>query len=191
MDRLYLATGLDSLGILSAGGVGNIIAEILTTGTSTQDITGLDIARTRPHHATRAFLGQRIPKALGYTFTFGHLPQWHHKTARGMHRLALHDRYSAIGGHFHDRSGWEMPYWFSPDALPPEVDYASHARQPWHALSAREHHATRNATGLFDKCFMGKFLVQGRDALAVLERVSANRIDVSLGQNVYTQWLNH
>jgi 4-methylaminobutanoate oxidase (formaldehyde-forming) len=37
---------------------------------------------------------------------------------------------------------------------------------------------------------MGKFVVQGRDALAVLERVCANRIDQPLGTNVYTQWLN-
>jgi 4-methylaminobutanoate oxidase (formaldehyde-forming) len=166
------------------------MAEILTTGTSTQDITGLDIARTRPHQATRAFLGQRIPKSLGYTFTYGPLPHWHHKTARGLRRLPLHDRYAAMGAYFHDLSGWEMPWWFSPDAAPPQVDYASHARQPWHALSAREHHATRTAAGLFDKSFMGKFVVQGRDALAVLNRVSANQIDVALGQNVYTQWLN-
>jgi 4-methylaminobutanoate oxidase (formaldehyde-forming) len=167
------------------------MAEILTTGTSSQDITGLDIARTRPHQGTRHFLEARIPKSLGYTFTFGPLPHWHHKTARNLRRLALHDRYAAMGAYFHDLSGWEMPYWFSPDAPPPKVDHASHARQPWHALSAREHHATRTAVGLFDKSFMGKFVVQGRDALAVLERVSANRIDVPVGQNVYTQWLNH
>jgi glycine cleavage system T protein len=191
VDGLFLATGLNSLGILSAGGVGHIMAELLTTGTSTQDITGLDIARTRPHQATKAFLGARIPKSLGYTFTFGPLPHWHHKTARGMRRLALHDRYAALGAYFHDLSGWEMPYWFSPDAPPPKVDYASHARQPWHALSAREHHATRTAAGLFDKSFMGKFVVQGRDALAVLNRVSANQIDVEVGTNVYSQWLNH
>ncbi len=191
VDGLFLATGLNSLGILSAGGVGSIMAEVLTTGTSTQDITGLDIARTRPHQATRHFLGQRIPKALGYIFTYAPLPHWHHKTARGMRRLALHDRYAAMGAYFNELSGWEMPWWFSPDAAPPPVDYASHARQPWHALSAREHHATRTAVGLFDKSFMGKFLVQGRDALAVLERVSANRIDVPVGTNVYTQWLNH
>jgi glycine cleavage system T protein len=189
VDGLFLATGLNSLGILSAGGVGHIVAELLTTGASTQDVTGLDINRTRPHQATRAFLGARIPKSLGYTFTYGPLPHWHHKTARGLRRLALHDRYAAMGAYFHDLSGWEMPYWFSPDAPPPKVDY-TYDRQPWHDLAAREHHATRTALGLFDKSFMGKFLVQGRDALTVLNRVSANQIDVPLGQNVYTQWLN-
>ena len=190
VDGLFLATGLNSLGILSAGGVGSILAELLTTGNSTQDITGLTIARTRPHHATRAFLGKRIPKSLGYTFTFGPLPHWHHKTARNMRRLALHDRYQAMGAYFHDLSGWEMPYWFSPDASTPKVDH-TYDRQPWHALSAREHIATRTAAGLFDKSFMGKFIVQGRDAETVLNRVSANNISVPVGTNVYTQWLNH
>ncbi|TAG11712.1 MAG: FAD-dependent oxidoreductase, partial [Rhodobacterales bacterium] len=182
VDGLFLATGLNSLGILSAGGVGHILAELLTTGASTQDVTGLDINRTRPHQATRAFLGARIPKSLGYTFTYGPLPHWHHTTARGMRRLALHDRYAAKGAYFHDLSGWEMPYWFSPDAPPPKVDY-TFDRQPWHDLAACEHLATRNAVGLFDKSFMGKFLVQGRDALTVLNRVSANQIDVPVGQN--------
>jgi 4-methylaminobutanoate oxidase (formaldehyde-forming) len=190
VDGLFLATGLNSLGVLSAGGVGSIVSELLTTGASTQDITGLDIARTRPHQATRHYLGARIPKALGYTFTFGPLPHWHHKTARGLRRLALHDRYAALGAYFHDLSGWEMPYWFSPDGPPPKVEY-SYARQPWHDLAAREHHATRTAAGLFDKSFMGKFLVQGRDAEAVLNRVSANSVSVPVGTNIYTQWLNH
>ena len=36
----------------------------------------------------------------------------------------------------------------------------------------------------------GKYLVQGRDACQVLERVSANRMDVDPGRVVYTQWLN-
>ena len=189
VDGLFLATGLNSLGILSAGGVGQIMAELLTTGATEQDITALDINRTRPHQATRAYLGARIPKSLGYTFTYGPLPHWHHTTARGLRRLALHDRYAAMGAYFHDLSGWEMPYWFSPDAPPPDVKH-TFDRQPWHDLSAREHVATRTAVGLFDKSFMGKFLVQGRDALSVLNRVSANQIDVGLGQNVYTQWLN-
>lgn len=189
-DGLFLATGLNSLGILSAGGVGAIVADLVTTGTSSQDITGLDIARTRPHQATRHFLGQRIPKSLGYIFSHAPLPHWHHKTARNLRRLALHDRYVALGAHFHDLSGWEMPYWFAPDGPAPQVEY-SYARQPWHALSAREHHATRKAAGLFDKSFMGKFVVQGRDAEAVLNRVSANNVSVPVGTIVYTQWLNH
>ncbi|QYK42563.1 MAG: GcvT family protein [Paracoccaceae bacterium] len=190
VDGLFLANGLNSLGILSAGGVGKIMADLLMTGVTDQDVTGLAPARSRPHQATRAFLGARIPKSLGYTFTYAPLPHFKHTTARGMRRLALHDRYAAMGAYFVELSGWEMPNWFCPDAPPPKVEY-THARQPWHKLAETEHIATRTTVGLFDKSFMGKIVVQGRDALTVLNRVSANNIDVPVGANVYTQWLNH
>ena len=38
---------------------------------------------------------------------------------------------------------------------------------------------------------MSKFLVQGRDAGAVLERISANRVNGATGVITYTQWLNN
>ena len=41
-----------------------------------------------------------------------------------------------------------------------------------------------------DMSFMAKFLVQGRDAGRVLDRVSANRVDGDAGVITYTQWLN-
>jgi heterotetrameric sarcosine oxidase gamma subunit len=41
-----------------------------------------------------------------------------------------------------------------------------------------------------DMSFMAKFLVQGRDAGRVLNHVSANDVDGSLGVITYTQWLN-
>jgi 4-methylaminobutanoate oxidase (formaldehyde-forming) len=70
------------------------------------------------------------------------------------------------------------------------VEY-SYERQPWFHYSAQEHRATRESVALFDKSFMGKFLVQGRDAEQVLNRVSANSVSIAVGRNIYTQWLNH
>ena len=91
----------------------------------------------RPHQATRTYLAARIPKSLGYTFTFGALAALATTRPRGaLRRLALHDRYAAMGAYFHDLSGWEMPYWFSPEAPPPKVEY-TYDRQPWHDLAAR------------------------------------------------------
>ena len=48
----------------------------------------------------------------------------------------------------------------------------------------------RETVGLFDLSSFGKFLLQGNDAEAVLNRVSANDVAVAPGQVVYTQWLN-
>ena len=41
-----------------------------------------------------------------------------------------------------------------------------------------------------DMSFMSKFLVQGRDAGRVLNRISANNVDGAAGVITYTQWLN-
>lgn len=189
VDGLYLATGMNSLGILSGGGVGALLAEEIMSGTASQDMTGLTPTRLPSHEGTRHFLGDRIPEALGYIFTYAGLPHWHHKTARNARRLALHDRYAAAGAHFIALSGWEVPLWFAPKGPTHTVAY-EFGRQAWFHLSAAEHRATREALGLFDKSFMGKFIVQGRDALAVLNRVSANSVAIPLGGNIYTQWLN-
>ena len=41
-----------------------------------------------------------------------------------------------------------------------------------------------------DLTHMSKFLVQGRDAEKVLNRICANNVAVPVGRIVYTQWLN-
>jgi glycine cleavage system aminomethyltransferase T len=53
-----------------------------------------------------------------------------------------------------------------------------------------EQRATREAVALYDQTSFGKLLLQGRDALAVLQRLCANEIDVPVGRMVYTAMLN-
>jgi 4-methylaminobutanoate oxidase (formaldehyde-forming) len=73
--------------------------------------------------------------------------------------------------------------------VPGRYEY-SFGRQNWFGHSALEHRAVREGVGLFDTSSFGKLLVQGRDALAVLQRVSAGNVAVEPGRIVYTQWLN-
>ena len=49
---------------------------------------------------------------------------------------------------------------------------------------AAEHMAVRQDVGLFDKSFMGKFLVQGRDALAVLNHVIQSATNHAVGEKM-------
>ena len=186
---LFLGTGLNSLGILAGGGVGALLAEEIVYGNESQDMTGLAPARMAAHASVKHYLLDRLPDALAFSFTNASLPNWQHKSARGARRLPLHDRYADLGAYFVSVSGWEMPNWFAPDCLKPEVTH-EFGRQDWFHLSAAEHRATRNSVGLFDKTFMGKFIVQGRDAEQVLNRISANSVSVPIGTNIYTQWLN-
>jgi heterotetrameric sarcosine oxidase gamma subunit len=48
----------------------------------------------------------------------------------------------------------------------------------------------RDAVALFDQSSFAKFLVEGRDSCAVLNRLSVAKLDVPIGRVVYTQWCN-
>jgi 4-methylaminobutanoate oxidase (formaldehyde-forming) len=53
-----------------------------------------------------------------------------------------------------------------------------------------EQKATRERVAVFDQTSFSKYLMQGRDALAVLQQICANDIDVAPGRIVYTALLN-
>ena len=53
-----------------------------------------------------------------------------------------------------------------------------------------EQRATRDAVALYDQTSFSKLLLQGRDALGVLQRLCANEIDVPVDRMVYTAMLN-
>jgi 4-methylaminobutanoate oxidase (formaldehyde-forming) len=66
----------------------------------------------------------------------------------------------------------------------------SFGRQNWFANHAAEHRAARAAVALFDQSGFGKLAVEGADALALLERLCTQRVDVPVGRIVYTAMLN-
>jgi 4-methylaminobutanoate oxidase (formaldehyde-forming) len=53
-----------------------------------------------------------------------------------------------------------------------------------------EQKATRDGVALYDQTSFAKLLLQGRDALALLQRLCANEMDVPVGKMVYTPMLN-
>src|SRR5262249_9406534 len=101
----------------------------------------------------------------------------------------LHDRLAAAGACFGETAGWERANWFAPAWMRPEYEY-TYGRQNWFAASAAEHKTCREVVVLFDQSSFAKYLVQGRDAERVLNRISAADITTAPGRVVYTQWLN-
>ncbi len=93
------------------------------------------------------------------------------------------------GACFGEVGGWERTNWFAPDGVEPVYHY-TYGKQNWFPHSADEHHAVRNAVGMFDLSSFGKFSLQGAEAETVLSRICANDVAVPVGKIVYTQWLN-
>ena len=186
--NLFVAAGFNSVGIQSAGGAGKVLAEWIHQGGAPMDLWDVNITRMLPFQGTKQYLEQRTTETLGLLYEM-HWPFRQYSTARNIRRSALHDRLRANGACFGELAGWERANWYATDGTTAEYQY-SYGRQNWFEFNRQEHLAVRTGVGLFDQSSFSKFRVEGPDAVKLLNRVSANDIDVSVGRAVYTQWLN-
>ena len=186
--NFYVAAGMNSTGIAAGAGVGRAMAEWIVEGHPTMDLTEVDIRRFNRSQNNRRYLRDRTVEAVGLLYGM-HWPQLQNETARKARRSPLHDRLAERGACFGAVAGWERPNWFAPEGVEPSYEYSYH-RQNWFPYSAEEHQAVREAVGLFDQTSFAKFMMQGRDAEAVLQRICATDVAIAPGTVVYTAMLN-
>lgn len=189
LRNLWVACGMNSLGILNGAGTGMVLAHWIVDGLPPIDVTGINVNRFSRSQATPAFRRDRTPELLGKLFG-QHFHNESPKTARGVKRSVLHDRLRAAGAFFTEGNGWEQPDWFAPSPEEARIERYSWFRQNWWDWHAAEHRAAREDVIVMDMSSMACFLVQGRDACALLSRLSCNEVDVEPGRVVYTAWVN-
>jgi glycine cleavage system aminomethyltransferase T len=182
-----VAAGFNSLGIIFGGGAGNILAQWMVDGLPPDDIREIDIDRMAPFQNTPSYLRDRTVEMVGWQYISW--PNLVPSTARNARRSPMHDRLAEAGACFATSAGWEWPNWFAPAGVEPRTEY-SWGRTNAFPHVAAEHQAAREGVVMMDLTHMAKFLVQGDDAEAVLNRICANDVAVAPGQSVYTQWLN-
>jgi 4-methylaminobutanoate oxidase (formaldehyde-forming) len=115
-------------------------------------------------------------------------PNREFETGRGLRKSPLHEQLDARGASFGAKNGWERPNWFA-RGVQPVVEY-SFGHQNWFACHAAEHRAARENVAVFDQTGFSKFLLKGRDAVAVMQRLCGNNVDVPIGRAVYTGMFN-
>ena len=187
-ENCYVAAGLNSIGLQSAGGIGKVMAEWLRDGHPPADLWEVDVRRNMPFQGNRKYLRERVSESLGLLYAT-HYPFRQFETGRGVRRSPLHEQLKSTGACHGEAAGWERPNWYAPPGTQARYQY-SYGRQNWFEFSAAEHRAVRHQVGLFDQSSFAKFRLEGRDAARVLNRVCANDIDLRPGRIVYTQWLN-
>jgi glycine cleavage system aminomethyltransferase T/glycine/D-amino acid oxidase-like deaminating enzyme len=189
LKNYFVAAGLNSIGILTGGGLGRVLAHWIMNGTPDVDVTGFNIDRLHVYQRNPEYRRLRTVESLGMVYKC-HYPTKSPETARGAKRSPFHDRLATAGAYFKDVSGWEGADWYAPPGVGPKVDQLSFGRMNWFPYWEAEHKAAREGVILMDMSFMSKFLVQGRDAGRVLNYISANNVDGDTGVITYTQWLN-
>jgi len=188
LRNFFVAAGFNSVGIASAAGAGQALAEWIVGGAPAMDLWDVDIRRFMPFQGNARYLRERTREVVGLLYAM-HWPFRQPETARGVRRSVLHDRLAAHGAVFGAVAGWERANWFTTDGVEPRYAY-TYGRQNWFACAAAEHRAVREAVGLFDQSSLAKLLLQGPDAATALQRLCAGDVDVPPGRIVYTQMLN-
>ncbi|MER8391721.1 FAD-dependent oxidoreductase [Mesorhizobium sp. M1340] len=188
LSGYWMATGYNSIGIVSSGGAGMALAQWINDGEAPFDLWEVDIRRAQPFQKNRRYLKERVSETLGLLYA-DHFPYRQMATSRNIRRSPLHEHLKARGAVFGEVAGWERANWFARPGQEREYRY-SWKRQNWFDNQREEHLAVRNGVGLFDVTSFGKIRVEGRDACAFLQRLCANDMDVAPGKIVYTQMLN-
>jgi heterotetrameric sarcosine oxidase gamma subunit len=189
LKNYFVAAGMNSIGILTGGGIGRVLAHWIMNGRADVDITGFNIDRLHTYQANPEYRRTRTVESLGMVYKC-HYPTRSLVTARGAKQSPIHDRLVARGAFFRDVSGWEGADWYLPAGAAPQEEVLSWGRQHWFPYWEAEHKATREGVILMDMSFMAKFRVEGRDAGRLLNFLSGNNVDGESGRVTYTQWLN-
>ena len=189
LRNYFVAAGMNSIGIITGGGLGRVIAHWIINGQPDVDVTGMHVDRLQPYQTTPDYRRTRTVESLGMVYKC-HYPTHSMQTARGAKLSPIHARLLERGAYFRDVSGWEGADWYAGLGVTADPGPLSWGRPGWFAQWAAEHRAAREGVILMDMSFMSKFLVQGRDAGRVLEYISANRVDGPREWITYTQWLS-
>ncbi|MBL8056774.1 MAG: FAD-dependent oxidoreductase [Anaerolineales bacterium] len=189
VDGLWLA---EAVWITHGGGVGKALAEWMTQGYPELDLREADISRFHKHALTPSYIRVRGDEAYKNVHVISH-PAEPLARPRGLRRTPFYERYAAQQANFIEFGGFERAAWCEtnlgieePD-LPPRSGWAA---RYWSPVQAAEHLRTRAAAALFDMSTFTKIDVEGPDALALVQWVFTNQMDVPVGKVVYTLMLD-
>ena len=201
----FVCAGFNSAGIANSGGAGRLMAEWIIGGEPSTDVWDVDIRRFGAFTGNRKALAERTSETLGLHYAM-RWPRQELQTARPLRTSPLYDLLATKGAEFGSKNGWERANYFRPCALPlhgslppnAALDSRRRVEAPAHTLGTpgwlpwvqQEQRATREGVAIYDQTSFSKLLLQGRDALAVLQRLCANEMDVPVGKMVYTAMLN-
>ncbi|MGK9339551.1 FAD-dependent oxidoreductase [Sinorhizobium meliloti] len=188
VDGLFVATGFNSVGILSSGGVGKAMASWVAEGRPPVELLDVDVRRTQSFQRNKKYLEDRAVETIGSLYDM-HWPAKQFETSRGIRRSPFHDRLLASGAFMTELAGWERPGFYGTAEEVANIEY-SYSKPSWFDNVAAECANTTENVSMFDHSCFVKYMVEGPDALKALNWISAAECDVAIGKVVYTQWLN-
>jgi dimethylglycine dehydrogenase len=116
-------------------------------------------------------------------------PHFNRLAGRPIKPSPLYETLKAKGAVHEEVYGFERPRWFAKDGVAQE-DHYSFRRSVVDDMVAAEVKAVRSAAGIMDVTAFTKVMVEGPDAYAMLDRLTANRMPQKVGSITLTHMLN-
>ncbi len=131
VDNLYLACGLNSVGILSGGGLGHMMAQWLIEEHPPLDVTAVGVDRAHEFQATRLFREERTVERLGFLLNDLAWPNAQPRLGRNVRRSPYHALSTSPTAPTSWRpAGGSTPTTSPGRASPPPSSGASHGARP-------------------------------------------------------------
>ena len=173
-------------GFSQGGGVGLALANWMTTGDPGFDIWGMDVARFGDW-TTLAYTNVKVRENYSRRFRIRY-PNEELPAGRPYRTSPIYDRLDAKHAVWGDYCGLEHALWFAPSKELAYEDF-TFKRPDTHDYVAAEVRAVREHVGLIETTNYGKFIVEGPNAEAFLDKVMANRMP-AVGRMALTPMLN-
>ena len=183
----------EAVWVTHGGGVGKMVAELLTTGIPSLDLHECDINRFPLVAQSRAYIWASAAQQYREVYDIIHpLAQQTH--SRQLRLSPFYPRLQELGAVFFTSAGWERPQWFEVNAkllekfsISPRKGWSA---QNWSPIEGAEHLATREGIALYDLTPFTKLEVTGEKAAAYLQYLCANQVNTTAGKVTYTSMLD-
>ncbi|WP_225728233.1 MULTISPECIES: FAD-dependent oxidoreductase [unclassified Nocardia] len=188
----------EAVWVTHSAGVARATAQWIVDGTPGTDVHECDLYRFEDVARSAEFIRETSAQAFVEVYDIIH-PHQYRTALRGLRTSPFHTRQVELGAYFFEGGGWERPAWYEANAelaqrlraagVPfPERDEWS--GRFWSPISIAEAHWTRQRVAMYDMTPLTRYELSGAGALALLQRLTTNNLDKSVGSVTYTLLLD-
>ncbi|MFI8774732.1 FAD-dependent oxidoreductase [Gordonia sp. NPDC062954] len=188
----------EAVWVTHSAGVAKTMAEWMIDGTPGIDVHETDLYRFEDEALRDDVILATSSQSFVEVYDIVH-PHDQRKAPRNVRTSPFHDREVNLGAEFWESGLWEHPAWFEANRPLLEQKVADGLqipqRDPWAArhwspIAVAEAAHTRSHVAVYDMTPLTRFELSGPGALALLQQLTTNNMDKSVGSVTYTLMLD-
>ncbi|WP_107656850.1 GcvT family protein [Nocardia suismassiliense] len=188
----------EAVWVTHSAGVAKATAEWIIDGAPGTDVHECDLYRFEDVARSDQFIMQTSSQAFVEVYDIIH-PHQYRTALRGLRTSPFYGRQQELGAFFFEGGGWERPAWYEANAALaqrlradglPFPDRDAWSSKFWSPIAIAEAHWTRERVAMFDMTPLTRYEVAGPGALDLLQRLTTNNLDKSVGSVTYTLLLD-